>query len=403
MFDDLDIYTNGGLLWKQLDDRVVVTWQNMAEMYTLNRNTVQVEMHFDGTIVISYLSVDARDGLAGLSQGSGVPADFYENDLSTFGPCPDPTCDDGIQNQGEQRIDCGGPCPPCECLSHSECNDGLYCTGVEICDNYGQCQPGFDPCYGMLCDEDNDTCIGCDHDGTCETGEDCHNCPDDCPSGSGAGCGNGVCETADGEDCVACSDDCNGQLGGKPSDRYCCGDGTAQYGVTCEDVRCTAAGNTCTDEPAATWCCGDGICEGGEGVDNCAVDCGCSGPEECDDSNECTADDCVGGVCQNDPVDDDTPCSIGVCCSGACTAPDCSVDADCDDTEACTSDTCLEPNACSALCSNTWPACGLADDCCGPDCTWENDSDCGTCLPEGEPCSSGSECCSGKCRSGTCK
>jgi hypothetical protein len=24
-----------------------------------------------------------------------------------------PTCDDGIRNQGEQGIDCGGPCPPC--------------------------------------------------------------------------------------------------------------------------------------------------------------------------------------------------------------------------------------------------------------------------------------------------
>lgn len=25
-----------------------------------------------------------------------------------------PTCDDGIQNQGEEGVDCGGPCPPCE-------------------------------------------------------------------------------------------------------------------------------------------------------------------------------------------------------------------------------------------------------------------------------------------------
>ncbi|MBN2422097.1 hypothetical protein JXB41_02630 [Candidatus Woesearchaeota archaeon] len=28
--------------------------------------------------------------------------------------CKIPTCDDGIQNQGETGIDCGGPCPPCE-------------------------------------------------------------------------------------------------------------------------------------------------------------------------------------------------------------------------------------------------------------------------------------------------
>jgi len=28
-------------------------------------------------------------------------------------PEPEPTCFDGIQNQGEEGIDCGGPCPPC--------------------------------------------------------------------------------------------------------------------------------------------------------------------------------------------------------------------------------------------------------------------------------------------------
>ena len=27
---------------------------------------------------------------------------------------PEPSCSDGIQNQGEKDIDCGGPCPPCE-------------------------------------------------------------------------------------------------------------------------------------------------------------------------------------------------------------------------------------------------------------------------------------------------
>jgi len=30
---------------------------------------------------------------------------------------PEPTCSDGIQNQGEEGIDCGGPCSSCELLS----------------------------------------------------------------------------------------------------------------------------------------------------------------------------------------------------------------------------------------------------------------------------------------------
>lgn len=38
------------------------------------------------------------------------------------GTTPDPTCFDGISNQGEEGVDCGGPCPPCptQGFSHTE-------------------------------------------------------------------------------------------------------------------------------------------------------------------------------------------------------------------------------------------------------------------------------------------
>ena len=85
-----------------------------------------------------------------------------------------PTCDDGILNQGEERIDCGGPCPPCECLSDGECDDFLFCTGTESCDAYGNCQPGDDPCPGQLCDEDLDQCVECLDNGDCEDGLFCN-------------------------------------------------------------------------------------------------------------------------------------------------------------------------------------------------------------------------------------
>ncbi len=48
------------------------------------------------------------------------------------------TCSDGIKNQGEQQVDCGGPCPACPCTQDADCNDGLYCT-VDTCSS-GTCQ-----------------------------------------------------------------------------------------------------------------------------------------------------------------------------------------------------------------------------------------------------------------------
>jgi hypothetical protein len=47
------------------------------------------------------------------------------------GAC-NPTCDDGIQNQGEADVDCGGPCARCDvwrsCVANSDCRTGV-CQG----------------------------------------------------------------------------------------------------------------------------------------------------------------------------------------------------------------------------------------------------------------------------------
>ncbi|HEX5042852.1 MAG TPA: trypsin-like peptidase domain-containing protein [Candidatus Polarisedimenticolaceae bacterium] len=50
---------------------------------------------------------------------------------------------------------------------------------------------------------------------------------DPTPGGGGGGCDNdGTCES--GENCTNCPADCDGKSGGPPSGRFCCGDGTAQ-------------------------------------------------------------------------------------------------------------------------------------------------------------------------------
>ncbi|MBD3309741.1 hypothetical protein GF351_00830 [Candidatus Woesearchaeota archaeon] len=86
-------------------------------------------------------------------------------------PAAQPTCSDGIQNQGEAGVDCGGPCPsPCaECPA--SCDDENPCTEDKCSDLTDfQCRHVSIP-----------LCCG---NGVCEAGEDENSCPEDCrPSG----------------------------------------------------------------------------------------------------------------------------------------------------------------------------------------------------------------------------
>ncbi|MHC4572871.1 MAG: S8 family serine peptidase [Planctomycetota bacterium] len=82
LFDDLSPDVAGRVSWKQLSDRIAVTFENVPEYRLYNLNSFQVEMLFDGILRITLLEVDAKDGLVGLSNGYGLPPYFTETDLS---------------------------------------------------------------------------------------------------------------------------------------------------------------------------------------------------------------------------------------------------------------------------------------------------------------------------------
>lgn len=86
LFDDL-VINSGSVSWKQLPDRVAVTYLNLSEYGSSTLNTFQIEMYYDGRIVLSYLNIAASDGLTGLSAGQGVPSGFVESDLSGYPSC----------------------------------------------------------------------------------------------------------------------------------------------------------------------------------------------------------------------------------------------------------------------------------------------------------------------------
>lgn len=162
-----------------------------------------------------------------------------------------------------------------ECTSNGQCDDGLFCNGVETCSNNG-CQLGTDPCPGAGCDETLDQCVSCVADGDgqpCTATTNCcsgvGNCtggnPNNrvCAAGGGSGpvCGNGTRETGedcDGSDLGGATCTSLGFSGGTLSCNGSCGYDTS----ACTGGSCEPAGTSCD---ATTNCCsGVGNCSGGK-------------------------------------------------------------------------------------------------------------------------------------------
>ncbi len=133
---------------------------------------------------------------------------------------PAPTCKDGVQNQGERHIDCGGPCEACP----PDCTDGILNQDEEKID-----------CGGTICSacptcSDNIQNQGERH---IDCGGPCEACPPDCTDGilnqdeEKIDCGGTICGP-----CPTCSDNIQNQ-----------GEGGIDCGGPCP-IACPP---TCTD------------------------------------------------------------------------------------------------------------------------------------------------------------
>ncbi len=264
----------------------------------------------------------------------------------------------------------------------------------------------------------------------CETDTDC----DDANPCTTDTCSEGDCVYANVTDGTPCDDDlwCNGD--------ETCQAGTCQAGSrdcsdadVCTQDLCDEDLDQCqhpsvteppdTEGPVDDPSCTDGLdndCDGNTDADD--TECmSCNNPAQCDDSNDCTADDCVDGACVNTPVGDGTGCDDGLFCTdgdtctgGMCSGPalDCSaLDDDCnvgvcnEDIDACEGAPMAEFTVCEdGLFCTVGDACDANGSCvAGVDspCTGDCDASCDevnrecTLAVEGTPCTDNGLFCDG--------
>lgn len=212
------------------------------------------------------------------SQGVNCPSGQFCQDGACVAPVASVSCTDGLKNQDESDVDCGGlKCSKCVvgrfCGVSGDCVSGLCSGGVcvqpVVCGN-GQCEAG-ESCSS--CSQDCGVCPSVCGDGSCNGNESCSSCALDCGSCL-AVCGNSKCES--GESCSSCSQDC-----GVCTSR--CGDGSCNGNETCSSCS--------TDCGSCPIVCGNGKCESGETCSSCAQDCGICTTFFCQDNDATTPSD----------------------------------------------------------------------------------------------------------------
>lgn len=192
------------------------------------------------------------------------------------------TCDDGLLNQDESDIDCGGVCKPCplgdDCNIETDCEDPYSCHPMGVC---------VEPlCNNGVFDQGIEAHVDCGSScgSLCGLGIPCDGPPDCAP---GLGCYGGHCamngQCGDSEQTADETDiDCGGPL---------CGPSCRQFQMC--DVGGDCISNSCIDSVCDDPLCQDDLQDHGE------TDVDCGGPcDPCFGGLKCVADsDCYSLKC----------------------------------------------------------------------------------------------------------
>jgi hypothetical protein len=200
------------------------------------------------------------------------------------GVCHAPSCSDGVKNQTETDVDCGGSCGPCadgkSCKSATDCNLAL-CTG-------GKCRS--QSCSdGLLNQDESDIdCGGVTGCAPCAIGQHCL-VNGDCDH---AACSKGSCQPPSCSDGVVNGDETDVDCGG--SCKACAPLSGCIVAKDCDSLVC-AAGAAGLRKCAAPSCT-DGVQNGNEPT----TDCGGTNCPKCKVADACTqSSDCATKLCTN--------------------------------------------------------------------------------------------------------
>jgi hypothetical protein len=252
------------------------------------------------------------------------------------------SCSDGVKDGSETDVDCGGSCPDA-CVTGKTCTVAGDCT-TDVC-TAGVCAAPAASCSDGIKDN-GESDVDCG-------GASCPTCADGKSCTAGTDCADGVC-SADGGTagtCAApsCSD---GVKNGNESDKDCGGSCTTKRagGEACNTGSDCVTGTCDSDGSCATSSCTDGIKDGDETDTDCGGSCStkCPGSDTCKLDGDCASDICTPGTltCTTASCTDhvkngnetDVDCDGGTC-SACVVFEGCSAPTDCT-TSVCTAGAC---------------------------------------------------------------